>query len=293
MSTDGRRICNPGNSKEFWGEVVKMQVAEDLKVLLRDITTEKPRPLKEFTMRVEGLKFRLIENWCLCKYCQLFDPANENFGNWISEFVACAEYLRGFEINQRVDKRKTITKLFIDEYDYNQERKALFVIREKFDALNINDMTKRNAIATIFVNSINGLIDVLANTQKSISEYIQSTFQSEEDPCDLARSAFGSEVVFLRGRHTELPSNVCILSGNDRSRPQIRIQRSKEPALRTGDMFGMTISDTPQVIGDAGVFLSPEDIEYFKNFIVKNREALHGYWIGNFDTCDLTSQLVF
>lgn len=67
--------------------------------------------------------------------------------------------------------------MFVDDYDYNQERKILEIIRDKFGAENILDMSKRNEVATTFVKSINGLIDVLTDVQISVADYVQMTLQ--------------------------------------------------------------------------------------------------------------------
>lgn len=45
-------------------------------------------PLKKYKERVDGLRFQLVENWCLSKYCQLFDDTNLNFKHWINELKA-------------------------------------------------------------------------------------------------------------------------------------------------------------------------------------------------------------
>lgn len=174
-------LCENENAKGWhpknWKEIMDKPVAETIRQLEGDMITEMALPLKEFKRRVDGLRFQLIENWCLCEYCHLYDQSNDNFGHWVSEFNACARNLQDFEIKGGINKRKTIAKMLIDDYDYNQERKILFIIREKFNAENLRDMSRRNEIATKFVNSLNGLIDVLSDTQTSIDDYVQATFQ--------------------------------------------------------------------------------------------------------------------
>jgi len=160
-----------------WKEIMDKPVSETIRQLGGDMITEMALPLKEFKKRVDGLRFQLIENWCLCEYCHLYDKTNDNFGHWVSEFKACAKNLQDFEIKGKIDKRKTISRMLIDDYDYNQERKIVFIIREKFNVEKLTDMSKRNEIATKFVHSLNGLIEVLAGTQASIDDYVQATFQ--------------------------------------------------------------------------------------------------------------------
>lgn len=174
-------LCEGEDTRDWhprnWKEIMDKPVSETIRHLERDVITEMALPLKDFIKRVDGLRFQLIENWCLCEYCHLYDNTNNNFGHWVSEFKACAKNLQDFEIKGKIDKRKTISKMLIDDYDYNQERKILFIIREKFNVEKLMDMSKRNDIATKFVNSLNGLIDVLSGTQTSIDDYVQATFE--------------------------------------------------------------------------------------------------------------------
>lgn len=30
-------------------------------------------PLKQYRVNVDGLRFQIVENWCLCCYCSLID----------------------------------------------------------------------------------------------------------------------------------------------------------------------------------------------------------------------------
>ncbi len=170
-------LCESEDTKSWLKDAINEPVSETIKRISGDMITEMALPLKEFRKRVDGLRFQLIENWCLCKYCQLYDPSNVNRRHWAVEFRACMQNIRDFEIKGKADKKKTIYGMFIDDYDYNQERKILEIIRDKFDVENINDMSKRNKIVTSFVNSIDKLMDTMSSTQISIAEYILTTFQ--------------------------------------------------------------------------------------------------------------------
>ena len=78
--------------------------------------------LKTYIARVNGLRFQLVENWCLCKWCQLFNPECENFAHWITELKACIDNLKFVDIKNGIDKYK----LLLDEYN-----RALEQLREK------------------------------------------------------------------------------------------------------------------------------------------------------------------
>jgi hypothetical protein len=63
--------------------------------------------------------------------------------------------------------------------------------------------------------------------------------------------------------------------------------------MQIDDTFSMTISDSPSIVGDVGSDLSTKDINYFKDFITRNKDTLLKYWDGDLDTTDLTNELVF
>ena len=68
--------------------------------------TEMAVPLKSYKARVDGLRFQLVENWCLCKWCQEFAPECENFVHWIGELKACINNLKFLDIKMELTKEK-------------------------------------------------------------------------------------------------------------------------------------------------------------------------------------------
>ena len=74
-------------------------------------------PLKTYRARVDGLRFQLVENWCLCKWCQLFNQECENFAHWITELKACIDNLKFLDIKNGIDKRRTLIKMLVRDYE--------------------------------------------------------------------------------------------------------------------------------------------------------------------------------
>lgn len=50
--------------------------------------------LKAYKSRIDEFRFQLVENWCLCKYCQLLNQDCENFDYWIKELKNCIDNLK-------------------------------------------------------------------------------------------------------------------------------------------------------------------------------------------------------
>ena len=45
-----------------------------------DMIVEMAVSLKDYRKRVDGLRFQIVENWCLCKWCLVFNPQCEILG---------------------------------------------------------------------------------------------------------------------------------------------------------------------------------------------------------------------
>lgn len=137
-------------------------------------------PLKTYRARVDGLRFQLVENWCLCKWCQLFNPECENFAHWITELKACIDNLKFVDIKNGIDKRKTLIKMLVTDYDYDNANMIERIIRGKFVRENLTDNVQKVQACTAFADNIFGLIDAISMETIDSDEYIQNTFRSDE-----------------------------------------------------------------------------------------------------------------
>ena len=137
-------------------------------------------PLKTYRARVDGLRFQLVENWCLCKWCQLFNPECENFAHWITELKACIDNLKFLDIKNGIDKRRTLIKMLVRDYDYDNANMIERIIRGKFVRENLTDNVQKAQVCTAFADNIFGLIDAISMETIDSDEYIQNTFRSDE-----------------------------------------------------------------------------------------------------------------
>lgn len=132
--------------------------------------------LKDYRARVDGLRFQLVENWCLCKWCQLFNPECENFAHWVIELKACIDNLKFLDIKNGIDKRRTLTRMLVADYDYNDANMIERIIRGKFVRENITDNIQKVRVCTEFADNINELINAISMVSIDSAEYIQNTF---------------------------------------------------------------------------------------------------------------------
>ena len=138
--------------------------------------SRKKNKLKMFIRDIEGLKFQIIQNWCLCKWCQLFDPANENFNHWKEELASHLLQLQNSKLKCKISKKKQLKRYFIEYYEYNDKVVVVGAIRDKFYRENIIDKLQIDAVADEFSKNINSIIDVISDPSKPIMLYLNEMF---------------------------------------------------------------------------------------------------------------------
>ncbi len=78
-----------------------------------------------------------------------------------------------------IDKRRTLTRMLVNDYDYNNANMIERIVRGKFVRENISDSNQRVRVCTEFADHINGLIDAISMDAIDSDEYIQNTFNNE------------------------------------------------------------------------------------------------------------------
>ena len=161
-------------SESRLNEIVKETIKNELNSF--DLINEMAVPLKIYKKRVDGLRFQLVENWCLCKWCQLFNPQYENFTHWVTELKACINNLKFLDIKNGIDKRRTLITMLVNDYDYNNSNMIERIVRSKFSKEHINDENQKAHICSEFADNINNLIDAISIDAIDSDEYIEKTF---------------------------------------------------------------------------------------------------------------------
>jgi len=136
--------------------------------------------LKKFLEKVEGIQYELIRNWCLCKWCQIYDPSNSVFSHWKDELCTFMNQLNLPVIKNKIDKRKHLQHILIDESEFNDANIVLKTIRGKFEKEHINDISQRICVASECAKNINYIIDALVDNDRSIESYVENEFESDD-----------------------------------------------------------------------------------------------------------------
>ena len=141
------------------------------------VLNEMAEPLKKYVKRIESIRFQLAENWCLCKYCQLYSKDNPNFAHWITELRPCIQYLKFVDINNGIDKKRTLQRILVGQYDFNSADMIKRIIEDKFSDEKINDPAIISIVSNELANGINDLIEAISNNNITINSYVQTTFK--------------------------------------------------------------------------------------------------------------------
>lgn len=135
-------------------------------------------PLKEYTKRIDDVMYQLAENWCLCKWCQLFDPENDNFNHWKEELSAYVMKLASPKLKNNIGKKKHLEKHLVEWYDLDEKDMVIDVIDFKFDKEHIMDNSQREVVANAFATSIHKLIDAISSGIAVCKTYLAKEFSS-------------------------------------------------------------------------------------------------------------------
>lgn len=173
------------NMKTTKNGITKSRLREFLNESVEDVLNrigkinEKSVPLRVYKARVDGLRFQLVENWCLCKWCQLFNPSCKNYSYWITELKACIDNLKFIAIQNGIDKRKTLKQMLVNDYDNDDANMIERIVRGKFVRENISDKYQKVRVCIEFADNITGLIDAISIDTIDSDEYIHNTFNNE------------------------------------------------------------------------------------------------------------------
>ena len=119
---------------------------------------------KEIKKRVEGLINQIIENWCLVKYCSLYDNNNINKHHWKQELKAHLYNI--YEMKLKGGNAKTkynlISEIIYDKKEITTSSKISSIIRIKFRTENINIYKD---ICDLCIDNLNYIIELISNNE--------------------------------------------------------------------------------------------------------------------------------
>lgn len=128
---------------------------------------------EKYINEVHSLTDQIVQNWCLIKYCNLYDIENENRLHWSKELIAHISNLQRMKLKGGINKYRTTKYSFIERDEINNIDNVEQIIVLKFEEEHIN--TNLMEIATEFVNSLDAIIDIISNkTLQELKNYVHN-----------------------------------------------------------------------------------------------------------------------
>lgn len=164
--------------KDTKKEILWHKIEKQFKELekTKQMMTEMAMPLKAYIRKIEYYMYELIQNWCLCKWCQQYDPANVNFNHWMKELRSCINQLKDPILKSKADKKKHLKQQLVEYYEFNDKHMVYRIIRDKFDDENIFDEKQIEFVAKAFADNIEQLIEFMSSPDGSTKDYVQAAF---------------------------------------------------------------------------------------------------------------------
>lgn len=153
------------------------ELNEVLKNATKEVLKEMAIPIKMFKTRIDGLRLQLVENWCLCRYCQLFAPNNVNFNHWTSELRAHVNNIKSLNL-KKGDKLNILKQMLIVDYDFDDVNTIYRIVIDKFEREGITDVNQISKVCCDFANSIEGFVAALGVDTIRTDYYLNATFRS-------------------------------------------------------------------------------------------------------------------
>ena len=107
-------------------------------------------PMKKYKQYIIGMRKQIAENWCLCKYCQMFDPSNYNFNHWRGELYAALDGVNDIHFNKFILKMSALTEVMNDAYEYDTKIAVKKSIKSKFKIYNFDFYSIMDAVSGEF-----------------------------------------------------------------------------------------------------------------------------------------------
>ena len=116
-----------------------------------------------------NLHTEIVQNWCLVKYCNMFDEENYNRLHWSKELTSYLEKLQNVKLKSGDKLRATELEL-IESAELDDEEEVFRKCRTKWLDENL-PMDKLNIVAKEFVNEIENICKYICDPRFDIRNY--------------------------------------------------------------------------------------------------------------------------
>lgn len=126
---------------------------------------------EKYIDHIHSLTHQIIENWCLIKYCNIYDKENYNRLHWSKELIAHMSNLMQQKIKNGINKERTTKFALIEQEELNNPEVVKNIIEVKFDFENIE--TDLTLLANEFVKHLDKIIYLISKGNYSeLKKYV-------------------------------------------------------------------------------------------------------------------------
>ena len=131
--------------------------------------------LEEYKIRVDKARLHLVENWCLCKYCELYNGDNSNSEDWAEALLYMMNDIKSLNVSD-TNKLDTLKQMLIEEYNFNDASTIHRIIVDRFYREGICNGNQIRWVSERFAKSIDDFITALGDDSIIAYKYIKDTF---------------------------------------------------------------------------------------------------------------------
>lgn len=111
---------------------------------------------------VHSLTDQIVQNWCLIKYCNMYDEENYNRLHWSKELIAHLGTLQRQKIKGGLDKERATREVLIEREEIDDVETVNLIIINKFEDEHIDiNLTE---ISTEFVKQLDRIIYIITKS---------------------------------------------------------------------------------------------------------------------------------
>lgn len=128
--------------------------------------------LSDFRNKINNLLGKLLENWCLVKWCDLYPNSNISVrfrNHWANELIAIMKQITSTRIKSG-RKDKAIRNILITKWELNDPDVIYNFINKKFSKEGLFKYGKY--MSEICANNIYDICNVLSQNENNIEDYI-------------------------------------------------------------------------------------------------------------------------
>ena len=127
---------------------------------------------ENYIRTITNLVPQIVQNWCLVKYCNLYDEENYNRLHWSKELMAHLENLRNMKLKKGLNKTRVTKQAMIDYAELNDSNMVSDILGMKWDDENLpEDLI--NTISKEFVKNVDKIIDLVsAGSYGELKNYV-------------------------------------------------------------------------------------------------------------------------